>query len=76
MALDHEAKIKGKKRTRDIPLNQKAKIPEILEEWGYQFHDKVFGYESNIRKGDWIHAVSETQAFMTNPEEIRKKLGY
>jgi hypothetical protein len=35
MALDHEAKIKGKKRTRDIPLNQKAKIPEILEEWGY-----------------------------------------
>jgi mannose/cellobiose epimerase-like protein (N-acyl-D-glucosamine 2-epimerase family) len=76
IALDWEAKFSGIKRTRNITAAQKKKLPEILEEWDEKFHDEVFGYESNIRKGVWIHEVSEKQKFLLDPEEIRKKLGY
>lgn len=76
IALDHEAKSTKVKRSRDISAAAKKKLPQTLEDWGEKFHDDVFDVNSIIRKGTWIHEVSEKQQFLLDPEKIRKKLGY
>jgi hypothetical protein len=74
MVFDHESKIMGKERTisEDAVKAAQDKYDDMADE----MLDQIFGEEARLTRKDWELEVSKKLAWLFNPNDIRKKLGW
>jgi hypothetical protein len=51
-------------------------IRESYEELTDAFIESIYGDESTLSREEWVMLVYEKEAWITDPQEIREKVGF
>lgn len=74
LVLEQEEQFTGTK-CKEIPEEKLQEIADKYDEVAEAFLDKVFGYEEQLPRDEWMDKVMNTQKWVFTTKTIRKKLG-